>query len=206
VVTSGVFVPLRTSEEIFARPTLTDAFVIAKSPDDVPGLAEQIRQQFRLNTGIFVEESYSRYARQVRDFRMTLSLFRGVGILAGVLGCAVAAALLHDVYQERRYQYAILAALGFGPIRLLTLILAPGLLAAGSGMAIGFSLAAVLVPKQFQMPALLANLGAVTPRFGGAVVIVVIALGITAVAAAMAQTIWILARRPLARAFRKNEP
>jgi ABC-type lipoprotein release transport system permease subunit len=31
VVTSGIFVPLQTSEEIFARSTLTDALVIAKS-------------------------------------------------------------------------------------------------------------------------------------------------------------------------------
>ena len=144
VVTSGVFVPLRTSEEIFARPTLTDALVVAKSPKEVPALTERIRQQFRLNTGVFIEERYTRYLHQVRDFQLTLTLFRTVALLAAVLSSAVVAALLHDVYKDRLYQYGVLAAVGFPPFRLLALIFGTALVIAVAGVASGFWLAAAL--------------------------------------------------------------
>ena len=205
VVTSGVFVPLRTSEEIFARPSLTDALVIAKSPNEVPALIEHIRQQFRLNTGVFIEESYTRYLRDVRDFQLTLTLFRTVALLAGVLASAVVAALLHDVYEDRRYQYAVLAAVGFPPFHLLTLILGPALIVAIAGIVSGILLAAGFSPTQFEMPSLLANLGAVTPRFNGSVIAVVIIAALAAVLAGTVRTAWIVVGGPLARTLRKDE-
>jgi ABC-type lipoprotein release transport system permease subunit len=205
VVTSGVFVPLRTSEDIFARSTLTDALIIAKSPNDVPALIEHIRQQFRLNTGVFIEESYTRYLRDVRDFQLTLTLFRAVALLTAVLASAVVAALLHDVYKDRLYQYGVLAAVGFPPFHLLTLILGTALIIAIAGIAIGFLLEAAFSPRHFEMPSLLANMGAVTPRFNGVVVAVVFIAALAAVFAGTVRTVWILVRGPVARAFRKDE-
>ncbi len=204
VVTSGVFVPLRTSEEIFARPTLTDALVIAKSPNDVPTLTDQIRQQFRLNTGVFIEESYTRYLRDVRDFQLTLTLFRTVALLAAVLASIVVAALLHDVYKDRLYQYGVLAAVGFRPFHLLALILGTALIIAIAGIASGFFLAAAFSPRHFEMPSLLANIGAVTPRFNGVVVGMVILAAFAAIFAGTVRTVWVLVRGPLARALRKD--
>jgi hypothetical protein len=205
VVTSGVFVPLRTSEEIFARPTLTDALLIAKSPNEVPTLIEHIRQQFRLNTGVFIEESFTRYLRDVRDFRLTLTLFRTVALLAGVLASAVVAALLHDVYEDRRYQYALLAPVGFPPFYLLTLILGPALMIAIAGIVSGILLAAGFSPRQFEMPSLLANLGAVAPRFNESVIAEVIIAALAAVLAGTVRTAWIVVGGPLARTLRKVE-
>ncbi len=204
VVTSGVFVPLRTSEEIFARPTLTDALIIAKSPNEVPALIEHIRQQFRLNTGGFIEESYTRFLRDVRDFQLTLTLFRTVALLSGILASAVVAALLHDVYEDRRYQYAVLAAVGFGPFHLLTLILCPALVVAIAGTVGGTLLAAGFSPRQFEMPSLLADLGAVTPRFNGSVITVVIIAALAAVLAGTVRTAWTVVGSPLAHTLRKE--
>jgi ABC-type lipoprotein release transport system permease subunit len=205
VVTSGAFVPLRTSEDIFARSTLTDALVVAKSVDDVPRLSERIRQQFRLNTGVFVEERYTRYLRQVRDFRYTLALFWTVGVLASVLVSAIVAALLHDVYTDRRYQYAVLAAVGFSPLHLLSLIFAPSLLVAALGTIAGSLVAAALSPVQFQMPSLLADMVPVTPGFNGAVLAVVVIVALAAVSGGVARTTWMMARRPIAYSLRKGE-
>ncbi|HEU5236269.1 MAG TPA: ABC transporter permease [Pyrinomonadaceae bacterium] len=206
VVTSGVFVPLRTSEEIFARPTLTDALVIAKSPNDVPSLTDHVRQQFRLNTGVFIEESYTRYRREVRDFQLTLALFRTVSLLSAVLGTAVVAALLHDVYKDRLYQYGVLAAVGFRPFHLFTLILGTATIVAIVGVAGGFLLATAFLPRYFEMPSLLANMGAVTPRFNGAVISVVIIAALVAVLTGTVRTFWILTRRPVARALHIDGP
>jgi len=205
VVTSGVFVPLRTSEDIFARSTLTDALIIAKSPNDVPTLIGHIRQQFRLNTGVFIQESYTQYLREVRDFQLTLTLFRAVALLAAVLASAVVAALLHDVYKDRHYQYGVLAAVGFPPFHLLALILSTALIIAIAGIASGFLLAAAFSPRHFEMPSLLANMGAVTPRFNGVVVAVVFIAALAAVFAGTVRTVWILVRGPVARTLRKDE-
>jgi ABC-type lipoprotein release transport system permease subunit len=204
VVTSGVFVPLRTSEEIFARPTLTDALVIAKSLNDVPALIEHIRQQFRLNTGVFIEESYTRYLRDVRDFQLTLTLFRTVALVTAVLASLVVAALLHDVYKDRLHQYGVLAAVGFPPFQLLALILGTALTIAIVGIASGFLFAAAFSPRHFEMPSLLANIGAVTPRFNGVVAAVVITAALAAVFAGAVRIVWILVRGPLARTLRRD--
>jgi len=55
-VSSGVFVTLRTSEEIFSRSTLTDALVIAPKPEDVPSVVERLRD------GSGIEFFFNRYA------------------------------------------------------------------------------------------------------------------------------------------------
>jgi ABC-type lipoprotein release transport system permease subunit len=204
VVTSGVFIPLRTSEEIFARPTLTDALVIAKSPNEVPTLIDHIRQQFPLNTGVFIEESYTRYLREVRDFQLTLTLFRTVSLLAAVLASAVVAVLLHDVYKDRLYQFGVLGAVGFSPFHLLALILGTALIIAIAGVASGFLLAAVFSPRHFEMPSLLANIGAVTPRFDGVVVAVAVIAALAAILAGVVRTVWILVRGPVALTLRKD--
>src|SRR5262249_31929135 len=60
-VSSGAFVNLQTSEEIFGRPTLTDAIVVARSASDVPDLVSKLQEAFRLEPGIFVKERYSQY-------------------------------------------------------------------------------------------------------------------------------------------------
>lgn len=119
-VTSGIFVNLRTSAEIFARPTLTDALVIARGPADVPPLFDRLRQAFRLDPGVFVSERYAQFRRKVHDFTMTLALFAAISIATAILAGGFAANLLHDVYTERRRQYAMLIALGFSPARAAT--------------------------------------------------------------------------------------
>jgi MacB-like periplasmic core domain len=88
-ITSGVFVPLRTSAEIFGRPTLTDALVVARTPEAVPAVVERLRESFRLEPGVFVSESYTRYRRKVHDFTLTLALFTGVGAVTAVLAGVV---------------------------------------------------------------------------------------------------------------------
>jgi hypothetical protein len=78
-VSSGAFVTLRTSEQIFGRPTLTDALVVAPTSDGVPLMADQPREIFRLEAGVFVTERYTQFIRKAHDFALTLGLF---GILA----------------------------------------------------------------------------------------------------------------------------
>src|SRR5262252_9451845 len=74
-VSSGAFVNMQTSEEIFGRPTLTDALVVARSASDVPDVVAKMQEAFRLEPGIFVTERYSQHQRKVRDFVLTLALF-----------------------------------------------------------------------------------------------------------------------------------
>ena len=138
------------------------------------------------------------------DFQLTLTLFRAVALLAAVLASAVVAALLHDVYKDRLYQYGVLAAVGFAPFHLLALILGTALIIAITGIVSGFFLAAVCSPRHFEMPSLLANRGAVTPRFNGVVVAVVIMAALAAIFAGTVRTVWILVRGPVARALRKD--
>jgi ABC-type antimicrobial peptide transport system permease subunit len=170
----------------------------------VPGLVERIRRQFRLNTGVFIEESYTRYLREVRDFQFTLTLFRTVTLLAAVLATAVVAALLHDVYKDRLYQYGVLAAVGFRPLQLLTLTLGTALTVAIVGSASGVLLATAFSPRNFEMPSLLADMGAVTPRFNGAVIAIVLLAASAAVVAGTARTVGILTRGPVSRTLRKD--
>src|SRR5262249_36591411 len=117
-VSSGIFVTQRASQEMFARQTLTDALVVADSPSQVPALVQRIRERFRLNPGIFVEESYTQFRRQVRDFELTLTLFATMGSLSALIAGAFVAKLLHDPYEDRRRQYPTLPPLRFSPLRI----------------------------------------------------------------------------------------
>src|SRR6516165_11727442 len=50
-VSSGAFVTLHTSEEIFGRSSLTDALIIAPVVRDVPTIVDGLREAFRLEPG-----------------------------------------------------------------------------------------------------------------------------------------------------------
>jgi hypothetical protein len=67
-VSSGVFVTLRTSEEVFGRSTLTDALIVAPAPEDVPSMVDGLREAFRLEPGVFITERYGQFRRKVHDF------------------------------------------------------------------------------------------------------------------------------------------
>jgi hypothetical protein len=56
------------------------------------------------------------------------------------------------------------------------------------------------------MPSLLANMGAVTPRFNGAVISVVMISALVAVLTGTVRTVWILTRGPVARALHIDGP
>ena len=114
-MSSGVFITLRTSEEIFGRSTLTDALVIARAPKDVPSVVDSLREAFRLEPGVFITEHYGQFRRkvQVQDFAQTLALFTTIAAATAALAGSFAANLMHDVYADRRRQYAMLLALGF---------------------------------------------------------------------------------------------
>jgi len=66
-------------------------------------------------------------------------------------------------------------------------------------------LAAGFSPRQFEMPSLLADLGAVTPRFNGSVITVVIIAALAAVLAGTVRTAWTVVGSPLAHSLRKED-
>src|SRR5215468_65734 len=136
-VSSGVFITLRTSEEIFGRSTLTDALVVAPAPEDVPSVVDGLREAFRLEPGVFVTERYGQFRRKVHDFAQTLTLFTIISAATAALAGSFAANLLHDVYADRQRQYAMLLALGFSAMRTTILGIVVGIAAAGVGTAIG---------------------------------------------------------------------
>jgi ABC-type antimicrobial peptide transport system permease subunit len=197
-VSSGVFVTLRTSEEIFARPTLTDALVVARTPADVPPLVDRLREAFRLEPGVFVAERYSQFRRKVHDFALTLALFTVVGATTAILAGSFVANLLHDLYADRRRQYATLFALGFSPAQGAMPGLGFGLAMSLSGAIVGSLVAVLFAPRQFGMPSLMADIGTIAPRFDLLVAGVVAGVAVSAVALGMAPTTWRLYRHPVA--------
>ena len=203
-VSTGAFVTLKTSEAIFGRETLTDALVTAPSAADVPALVGAIREAFRLEPGIFVTERYEQFRRKVQDFALTLALFALVGSATALLAGSFAANLLHDVYAERRSQYAILIALGFSPRRGLAPGIAFGLAMALSGTIAGGVLAITMAPRQFAMPSLMADLGTIEPRLNWAIAGVAIIVAIAAVVLGMIPIGLHLLRRPVASTLSGN--
>jgi len=197
-VSGGVFVTLRTSEQIFGRSTLTDALVVARASADVPGIVDQLREIFRLEPGVFVIERYGQFRRKVHDFTITLALFSAFAVATALLAASFAANLLHDVYTDRRRHYATLAALGFSPVRSAISGLALGLVTAFSGVIGGTLLAGYFAPKDFVMPSLMADLGTIEPRFDLLVAGVVAAIAIVSVLLGAMPTAWQLGRRPIA--------
>jgi len=75
------------------------------------------REAFRLEPAVFITEHYGQFRRKVDDFAQTLALFAIIGASTAVLAGSFAASLLHDVYADRRRQYAMLLAIGFSPMQ-----------------------------------------------------------------------------------------
>jgi len=200
-VSSGVFVTLRTSEEIFGRSTLTNALVVAPAARDVPSVVEGLREAFRLEPAVFITERYGQFSRKVHDFAQTLALFTIIGAVTATLAGLFAANLLHDVYADRRRQYAMLLALGFSPMQSAVVGVGVGIATAGAGALIGALVAAACIPRHFAMPSLMADLGTIEPRFDGFIAVVVVGMALAAVALGMAPTAWWLHRRSVAGAL-----
>jgi ABC-type lipoprotein release transport system permease subunit len=200
-ISSGVFVTLHTSEEIFGRSTLTDALVIAPAARDVPSVVDGLRETFRLEPAVFITEHYGQFRRKVDDFAQTLALFAIIGASTAVLAGSFAANLLHDVYADRRRQYAMLLAIGFSPMQTTMVGIGVGIAAASAGTIIGALAAAGFTPRHFAMPSLMADLGTIEPRFNGFIAAVVVGMALAAVALGMAPTAWWLHRRSVAGAL-----
>ena len=185
-MSSGVFVTLRTSEEISGRSTLTDALVIAPTPEDVPSVVDGLREAFRLEPGVFITERYGQFRRKVHDFAQTLALFTIISAATAALAGSFAANLLHDVYADRRRQYAMLLALGFSPIQTTIVGIIIGIAAIGAGTITGALVAVTCSPSHFAMPSLMADLRAIEPSFNLLTAAVLIGVALIAVAFGMA--------------------
>jgi len=203
-VSSGVFVTLRTSEAIFGRSTLTDALVTARSPTDVPSLADNLREAFRLEPGVFITERYSQFSRKVHDFVLTLSLFTLIAAATALLAGLFVANLLHDVYADRRRHYATLIAIGVSPARVAVAAVSLGLAVTFAGTVTAALIAIFLPPNEFALPSLMANIGAIEPRFDLSVAGSMVALALAAVALGMSPTWWRLLRHPIPTAISEN--
>jgi ABC-type antimicrobial peptide transport system permease subunit len=197
-VSSGVFVPLSTSTAIFGRSTLTDALVVARSSVDVPSLADELREAFRLEPGVFITERYGQYRRKVHDFAVTTALFTTVGTGIALLTVAFVTNLLHDLYADRRTQLATLVALGFSSALSILPDLGIGLATGLSGAITGGVAAIAFGPKQFAMPSLMAELGVIDPKFGLLAFATVSVTTVAAVTLGMVPTLWRIHRASLA--------
>jgi ABC-type antimicrobial peptide transport system permease subunit len=197
-VSSGVFVTLHTSEEIFGRSTLTDALMIAPAAGDVPTIVERLHEAFRLEPGVFITEHYGQFRRKVQDFAQTLALFTIIAAATAALAGSFAANLMHDVYADRRRQYATLLSLGFSPMQTTIVGIPVGIAAAGVGTLIGALIAAFCTPAHFAMPSLMADLGTIEPRFGPLIAAVITGMALLAVAFGGAPTALRLHRRSVA--------
>jgi ABC-type lipoprotein release transport system permease subunit len=198
LVSSGAFVSIQTSEDIFGRESLTDALVVAASASDVPTLVAKLQEAFRLEPGIFVMERYSQYQRKVRDFVLTLALFLAISIATALLAGCFAASLLHDIYVERRRQYAILIALGFQRRMGIAPGIVFGLVLGLTAVAIGGLAARAFVPRSFAMPSLMSDLGPTQPTIDWVVACSMLAIAIAAVSVGLIPTVLRLVRQPLA--------
>ena len=203
-VSSGVFVTLRMSEEIFGRSTLTDALVIASAPENVPSVVDRLREAFRLEPGVAVTERYDQFRRKVHDFAQTLALFTIISAATAALAGSFAANLLHDVYADRWRQYAMLLALGFSPMQTTIVAIAIGIGTVGAGTLIGALVAATCSPSHFGMPSLMADLGTIEPRFDLIIAVVVIGFALAAIALGIAPTAWWLNNRSVASALSEH--
>jgi ABC-type antimicrobial peptide transport system permease subunit len=203
-VSSGVFVTLHTSEAIFGRTTLTDALVVARTPTDAPFLADSLREAFRLDPGVFVTERYSQFLRKVHDFVLTLSLFTLIGTATALLAGLFAANLLHDVYADRRRHYATLIALGVSPARVALAGLSLGLAVAFAGTITAVLMAIFFRPTEFALPSLMADLGAIEPRFDLSVAAAMAAIALGAVALGITPTSRRLLHHPMATTLSEN--
>ena len=150
---------------------------------------------------MFITERYAQFRRKVHDFAQTLALFAIIAVATAALAGSFAANLMHDVYADRRRQYAMLLALGFSPMQTVMIGIGVGIAVAGAGTAIGVLLAVACTPRQFAMPSLMADLGMIKPSFNALIAAVVIGMALTAVALGVAPTLWLLQKRSVASAL-----
>jgi len=200
-VSSGAFVNMQTSEDIFGRPTLTDALVVARNASDVPDVVTKIQEAFRLEPGIFVTERYRQYQRKMHDFVLTFALFSAVSIATVLLAGSFASNLLHDIYVDRRRQYATLIALGFSPAMGIAPAVVFGLVLGIAAGGIGGFIARLLIPRSFAMPSLMADLGPTEPTLDWLVAGSIVAIAIASVLLGLVSTSLRLLRQPLATAL-----
>jgi ABC-type lipoprotein release transport system permease subunit len=179
----------------------TDALVIAPAAQDVPSVVDGLREAFRLEPAVFITEHYGQFRRKVDDFAQILALFTIIGAATAVLAGSFAANLLHDVYTDRRRQYAMLIAIGFSPMQSTMVGIGVGIAAASAGTLLGALAAAACTPRHFAMPSLMANLGTIEPRFNVLIAAVVVGMSLAAVALGVAPTAWWLHRRSVAGAL-----
>jgi ABC-type lipoprotein release transport system permease subunit len=205
-VSSGAFVNMATSEDVFGRNSLTDAFVVARSVSDVPDLVSKLQEAFRLEPGVFVTERYSQYQRKVGDFALTLALFSAISIATVLLAGSFAITLLNDIYAGRRQQYATLIALGHSPAIAIAPALAFGLVLGLAAVIVGGMAAAAFVPQPFAMPSLMADLGPTEPTVDWVVAGSMVAITIAAVFVGLVSTVFRLARRPIAMNLAEVNP
>jgi ABC-type lipoprotein release transport system permease subunit len=161
-------------------------------------VVDGLREAFRLEPGVFITERYGQFRRKVHDFAQTLALFTIISAATAALAGSFAANLLHDVYADRRRQYAMLLALGFSPMQTTIVGIAIGIAAVGAGTLIGALVAVTCSPSHFAMPSLMADLGAIEPSFDLLIAVVVIGVALVAVALGMAPTAWWLHKRSVA--------
>jgi ABC-type lipoprotein release transport system permease subunit len=205
-VSSGAFVNMATSEDIFGRNSLTDALVLASSVSDVPQLVAKLQETFRLEPGVFVTERYGQYQRKVGDFVLTLALFSAMSIATVLLAGSFAFNLLNDIYAGRRRQYATLIALGLSPAIAIAPAVAFGLALGVASVLVGGVAAAAFVPRPFAMPSLMADLGPTEPRMDWLVAGSMVAIAIAAVFVGLVSTMLRLLRRPIAMSLSEVNP
>ena len=105
---------------------------------------------------------------------------------------------MHDVYADRRRQYATLLSLGFSPMQTTIVAIPVGIAAASVGTLIGALIAASCTPAHFAMPSLMADLGSIEPRFSPLITAVITGMALLAVALGGAPTALRLHRRSVA--------
>ena len=164
-------------------------------------MVDGLREAFRLEPGVFISERYGQFRRKVHDFAQTLALFAIITVATAALAGSFAANLLHDVYADRRRQYAMLLALGFSPMQTTMVGVGVGVAIVGTGTLVGALVGAACAPSHFAMPSLMADLGAIEPSFNSLIAAVVIGIALAAVALGMAPTAWWLYRRSVASAL-----
>jgi len=137
----------------------------------------------------------------VQDFAQTLALFTIIAAATAALAGSFAANLMHDVYADRRRQYATLLALGFSPMQTTIVGIPVGIAAASVGTLIGALIARFCTPAHFAMPSLMADLGTIEPRFTALIAAVLIGTALSAVTLGMAPTLSWLHNRSVASAL-----
>jgi ABC-type antimicrobial peptide transport system permease subunit len=113
---------------------------------------------------------------------------------------------LHDIYADRRRQYATLIAIGFSPGLDILPAIGFGMVLAVVASFVGSALAFALAPDRFAMPSLMADLGTVVPSFDLTILGVVFMVTTIAIAMGLTPTAWRLYRSPIANTLASEAP